>query len=155
MGAPTVRDASGAFVGFAMPGGALRNVDDTTVLFLPVDTTGFLQPDYNSFVGYPMADCAGQPYVWEANNSFTHYANVIGNQAFFAGGPATSPVSIQSFRSPNTDFQSFSIVGTCACAAGGYDCCNCALETLPLEPARMFDLDTLGLVPPFRIDLPQ
>jgi len=37
---PTVRDANGAFVGFAVPGGALRSIDDFAVV-LPVSSAGF------------------------------------------------------------------------------------------------------------------
>jgi hypothetical protein len=160
MGAPTVRDANGAFVGFAVPGGALRNVDDFAVV-LPVGTTGFLEADYLP-LGYPGADCSGQPYfllgVWPPPSvsslaPIVRSASILGNQALFQAGPATNSVSIQSVRPANGTIPAIFCGNGCDAAS---DCCNCASPTVfgPVAPAVALDLDTLGLVPPFRIDSP-
>jgi hypothetical protein len=162
-GGPTVRDANGAFVGFAVPGGALRNVDDFAVV-LPVGTTGFLEGDRP--LGYPMmADCAGQPYLFaDFGSSYSGWdstlapivrsAFILGNQALFQAGPWTNSGSIQSVRPANSSIVAIICGNGCA---GESDCCNCASPTGafgPVAPAEALDLDTLGLVPPFRIDSP-
>jgi hypothetical protein len=125
-------------------------VDDVAVV-LPVGTTGFLEnPNMAPSVGYPMADCAGQPYLLTGSTlSVVRTANIMGNHAIFSLGAGTDPVSVKSVRAGAT----FDI-DTCRCRVG-FDCCNCTATFGPLQPARVLDLDTLGLVPPFRVESPQ
>src|SRR5262249_9664696 len=88
-GAPIVRDAHGACVGYAMyarVGGALRIIDDVAVV-LPAVTTGFFDMREAPALGYPMADCAGQPYLLSGgSNSVVQAASTMGNQAIFSLG---------------------------------------------------------------------
>jgi hypothetical protein len=142
-----------------VPGGALRNVDDFAVV-LPVGTTGFLEEDLP--LGYPGADCSGQPYflvrLWSSPSvsslaPIVRSASILGNQALFQAGPVTNSVSIQSVRPANSTVVAITCGNGCD---GASDCCNCASPTAfgPVAPAEALDLDTLGLVPPFRIDSP-
>ena len=155
----TIRDANGGFVGFAVNGDALRNVDDLPLL-LPVTTTGFVENPPWTGLAYTTADCAGQPYFLYSDfdwGALSHFGFVLGNHAIFATGPTDPTLTMRSLlRSP--PFDNSLQMGNCPdiCPAG-VACCNfpSGCSGWPLAPTGMFDLSTLGLVPPFRIDLPQ
>ena len=160
-----VRDAHGAFVGYAVyagygrVGGALRIIDDVAVV-LPAVTTGFFDMREAPALGYPMADCAGQPYLLSGSYlSVVQAASTMGNQAIFSLGEGTDPVSVKSVR-PGTEGYDPYLATIC----GKWMRTRIRLLQLhshtpttfgPLQPARVLDLDTLGLVPPFRVDSPQ
>src|SRR5262245_43026671 len=153
-GTPTIRDANGAFVGFAVPGGALRSVGDFSIV-LHAATKGFVASGF--CIVYPTADCSGQPYLgFSGTDDIVRPAYVDGDLAVFATGPDTT-FTAKSFSN---------VVGGCADfinSFGPHVDCNegstcCALPSdVPIgsgAPFGTLNLSTLGLVPPFRIDSP-
>jgi hypothetical protein len=165
-GSPTVRDSQGSFVGFLVPGGAMRPIEDFA-LVLPVDSTGFAEDSAAASFLYPSDNCDGQPYLLLSATPYlwlsatpsppplVRQAYIVGRHALFQAGPAVmTNVSGWSFRFNQ------SLVQVCAnldCRSPS-TCCRCRSwysSNIPAAPTSALDLDTLGLVPPFRIESPE
>jgi len=128
---------TGAFV--------VRRLDSTPVL-IHVTSAGF--DNSEATVGMPSAyyesiDCSGTPFIPAdvTNGFYPSHAGVAGTTAYHSVTAATTR-TMQSYTEP------------CSTGANGICCVASGPYSSSFQEAVQFDLTTLGLVPPFHIDVP-
>ncbi len=158
-----VRDANGVFVGYIFGGlpTVLRSIDGRVVQ-LALDATGFLLQGGefgDALAVYVSADCSGIPLVPNAPASGSGeeisppraQVNSATNLAYYRTGATVTRHAISVLRA------GLYFPTNCSNAGGTFIqpnlCCLAIDYTGPTAEMTTFDLGTLGLVPPFHVDV--
>jgi hypothetical protein len=155
----TVIDSQGNFVGAVLEAGLdraliVRAISGNSVP-ITVSTAGFIDTDgggsISRMLSYESPDCTGTPlmFVEPPNTLLPATARVSGTAAYFAKAGTAATRTALSFSE------------SCAAPGGGTplppSCCFSIPppgDTEAYQEAASFDLSTLGLTPPFKIDPP-
>jgi hypothetical protein len=153
--AALVKDTAGTLVGhwFVLPGslpagesGVLRTLG-STIAFLRADTSGFV---FSGSFYFESADCSGTPYMLSTPGALVTTAAVGSGTAYLPSGAPTMRLIASFAQLMSAD--------ACAGALGTFvapdRCCIASVGTYDLVTVEAVDLNALGLVPPFRIELP-